>query len=121
MTTQRSLLAQIFRPRCPKCGEGKLFKDSLGIVDACSHCGLVLKHHDAADGPTFFSLVVVGFLLIALVAYVEMNYEPPLWVHAALWIPFTLIACVVSLRAFKTIFITFEHRLALLKENDPNA
>ncbi len=117
----RSLLAQIFRPRCPKCGEGKLFKDSLGIVDACSHCGLVLKHHDAADGPTFFSLVVVGFLLIALVAYVEMTYEPPLWIHAALWIPFTFIACIASLRAFKTIFITFEHRLALLKENDPNA
>ncbi len=117
----RSLFAQIRRPRCPKCGEGRLFKDMLGIVDSCSACGLVLKHHDAADGPTFFSLVIVGFLVIGLVAFVEINYAPPLWVHAALWIPFTFIACMLCLRVFKTIFITMEHRLALLKEKDPHA
>jgi len=116
----RSLLAQILAPRCPKCGEGKLFKDSLSIVDACSQCGLVLKHHDAADGPTFFALVIVGFLVIALVAFVEINYEPALWVHAALWIPFTFLACILCLRVFKTMFITIEHRLSLLKENDPH-
>ena len=117
----RTLLAQIRQPRCPKCGQGKLFKDMLGIVDECSSCGLVLKHHDAADGPTFFSLVVVGFLVIGLVALVEIHYAPPLWVHAALWIPFTFLASIACLRAFKTILITFEHRLALLKENDPHA
>ncbi len=117
----RSLFTQILHPRCPKCGEGKLFKDSLSIVDACSQCGLVLKHHDAADGPTFFALVIVGFLVIALVAFVEINYEPALWVHAALWIPFTFLACILCLRVFKTMFITIEHRLALLKENDPHA
>lgn len=116
----RSLVAQLFKPRCPKCGEGDLFKDMLGIVDACSHCGLVLKHHDAADGPTFFSLVVVGFLLIGMAAFVEINFEPPLWVHALLWLPFTVIACIVCLRVFKTIFITVEHSLALLKDNDEN-
>ena len=91
----------------------------LGIVDTCSHCDLVLKHHDAADGPTFFSLVVVGFLVIALAAFVEMRFEPALWIHAALWIPFTFIASIVCLRVFKTILITIEHRLALLKENNP--
>ncbi len=107
-------------PRCPKCGTGKLFKDMLGIVDACSHCGLVLKHHDAADGPTFFALVVAGFLVVTLAAFVEMHYQPALWVHAALWVPFTFLACIVCLRVFKTILITIEYRLALLKENDPN-
>ncbi len=117
----RTLFKQIRVPRCPRCGVGRLFKDMLGIVDTCSNCGLVLKHHDAADGPTFFSLVVTGFAVIALVAFVEIHYAPPLWVHAALWIPFTFIASIVCLRVFKTIFITMEHRLALLKENDPHA
>ena len=117
----RTLFQQIRSPRCPQCGEGKLFKDMLGIVDACAHCGLVLKHHDAADGPTFFSLVVVGFLVIGLAAFVEINFEPALWIHAALWIPFTFIACIVCLRGFKTLLITIEHRLSLLKEKDPNA
>lgn len=116
----RTLAQQIFAPRCPKCGKGKLYKDMLGIVDSCSECGLVLKHHDAADGPTFFALCVVGLLVTVLAAYVEINYEPALWIHAALWIPFTFIASIVCLRSFKTILITFEHRLALLKETNPN-
>jgi len=116
----RSLAQQIRRPRCPQCGQGKLFKDTLGIVDACSVCGLNLKHHDAADGPTFFALVVVGFLITGLAALVETHFEPPLWVHAVLWVPFTFLACFGCLRAAKTVLITLEYRLALLKQKDPH-
>ncbi len=117
----RSLLAQLLRPRCPKCGEGKLFKDMLSIVDACSACGLTLKHHDAADGPTFVALVVVGFAVTFLAAFVEIQFKPALWLHAALWLPFTLIACLFCLRAAKAVFVTIEHRLALLKQQDPHS
>ncbi|MES2984181.1 MAG: DUF983 domain-containing protein [Pseudomonadota bacterium] len=116
----RSLFTQLRQPRCPRCGEGKLYKDMLGIVDACSHCQLTLKHHDAADGPTFFALIIVGLLVILAAAFVENHYEPALWIHAALWIPFTFIASVVVLRLFKTGLITIEYRLALLKENTPH-
>lgn len=115
------MLQQMFAPRCPKCGQGRLFKDMLGIVDACSVCGLTLKHHDAADAPTFFTLCIVGLGVTVGAALVEINYEPPMWVHAALWVPFTVIGSIVFLRVFKTLFITFEHRLALLKEKDPHA
>lgn len=97
-----------------------MFKDMLGIVDACSECGLVLKHHDAADAPTFFALCIVGVLVTVCAALVEINFEPPLWVHAALWIPLTFIGSIVCLRTFKTLFITIEQRLALLNQEDPN-
>jgi uncharacterized protein (DUF983 family) len=93
----------------------------LSIVDACSACGLTLKHHDAADGPTFFALVIVGFVVTVAAALVEINFQPALWIHAALWIPATFIGSFLCLRAVKTILITYEHRLALLKENDPHA
>ena len=116
-----SLFGQILHPRCPRCGEGKLFKDMLTIVDSCSECGLVLKHHDAADAPTFFALCIIGVLVTAAAALVEINFQPALWVHAALWIPFTLIGSIVCLRVFKTLFITVEQRLALLKQEDPHA
>ena len=117
---QVSLIGQIFHPRCPRCGKGKLFKDILGIVDACSECGLVLKHHDAADAPTFFALCTIGLLVTISAALVEINLEPPLWVHAALWIPLTFIGSIICLRIFKTLFITIEQRLSLLKQEDPN-
>ena len=116
-----SLFRQVFRPRCPRCGRGKLFKDMLSIVDECSECQLVLKHHDAADAPTFFALCTIGLAVTVGAAMVEIKIEPPLWVHAALWIPLTLIGSIVALRIFKTLFITVEQRLALLKENDPHA
>ncbi len=115
-----SLFQQLRAPRCPRCGNGKLFKDMLGIVDECSACGLSLKHHDAADAPTFFALVIVGFAVTIGAALVEIKLEPALWVHAALWIPLTFILSIVCLRTFKTLFITVEHRLALLKEKNPH-
>ena len=98
---------------------GKLFKDMLGIVDHCERCGLVLKHHDAADAPAFFAIVLIGFLTVFCASMVEFRFAPPLWLHALLWIPFTLIGCIVCLRVGKTVMITIEYRLALLKENDP--
>lgn len=116
----RSLFTQLLHPRCPRCGEGKLFASPLKIVDQCG-CGLVLKEHDAADGPAFFAITLVGFLVMGLAAFVEYHFSPPLWLHAALWVPFTFVACVVVLRLFKTLLLTLEYRLALLKEksHDP--
>ncbi|MFM9890687.1 MAG: DUF983 domain-containing protein [Rickettsiales bacterium] len=116
----RSLLAQLLRPRCPRCGVGPLFKSPLQIVDQCG-CGLVLKHHDSADGPAFFAITIVGFLVMGLAAFVEYHFAPPLWLHALIWVPFTFIACIVVLRIFKTLLVTLEYRLALLKEksDDP--
>ena len=118
---QVSLFGQILHPRCPRCGEGKLFKDMLGIVDECVECHLVLKHHDAADAPTFFALVTVGLLVTVCAALVEIHFAPPLWVHAALWIPLTFLGSITCLRIFKTLFITIEQRLTLLKQEDPHA
>lgn len=92
----------------------------LGVVDACPSCHLPLKHHDAADGPTFFALVIVGFLVTGLAAWVEITYEPALWVHALLWVPFTFVACILCLRCFKTLLITLQHRLALLQKDSPH-
>ena len=112
----RSLLQQVFAPRCPRCGQGKLFKDMLSITDACTQCGLVLKEHDAADGPTFFAIIIVGALVATGASLVELRYSPPLWLHAVLWIPLTFIGCFVVLRTVKTILVTVQFRLEQLKE-----
>ncbi|MGJ0425262.1 DUF983 domain-containing protein [Methylocystis sp.] len=95
-----------------------MFKDMLSIVDACSECSLVLKHHDAADGPTFFAIIIVGMLVATAASLTELHYSPPLWLHALLWIPFTLVGCIACLRMVKTILITVEFRLEQLKGNN---
>ncbi len=113
----RSLLQQMVAPRCPACDTGKLFASSLRIVARCNSCGLDLRNHDSGDGPTFFVILFVGFLITTGASVVEYHFSPALWVHALLWIPLTFLCCIVLLRFFKVMLITFEYRLNRLKEN----
>ena len=55
--------------RCPRCGEGKLFHGYLTVVDKCSACGESLSIYRAADGPAFFTMSIVGLLLIPVLGF----------------------------------------------------
>ena len=73
-----------WRQRCPACGEGTLFRAYLKVVDACPQCGEDLHHHRADDAPPYFTMVVVGHVVIAGVLLLEQAYAPPSWVHLAI-------------------------------------
>ena len=68
-----------------------MFRRYLKVADACPHCGEELHHHRADDAPPYFTIVIVGHIVVSLVLAVEMAYRPPLWLHAALWLPLTVI------------------------------
>lgn len=55
--------------RCPHCGEGKLFDGYLTVVQKCSSCGEPLGLYRAADGPAFFTMSIVGLLLIPVLGF----------------------------------------------------
>lgn len=114
----RTLIQQILAPRCPKCGEGKLLSGILKVREACEHCGLMFKFHDTGDGPVFFAITIVGTLIMAAAGVMEYHLEPPMWLHAALWIPLTFILCIAVLRAFKAGLILLEYRTGLLKQKE---
>jgi uncharacterized protein (DUF983 family) len=46
-----------FRCRCPRCGEGKLFRAFLKVDDHCSVCGLDFTPHRADDLPAYLVIV----------------------------------------------------------------
>jgi uncharacterized protein (DUF983 family) len=98
--------------RCPRCGRGRLFAGFLKVVPACSQCGLALGRHDTGDGPAALIILVLGFVVVGLVFWVELSYSPPLWVHAVLWIPFVVGGTALMLRVAKATFIAlqFKHR-----------
>lgn len=77
--------------RCPACGNGSMFWRYLKVVDDCPRCGEALHHHRADDAPPFFTIFIVGHIVVSLVLSVEMAYRPALWVHGALWLPLTVI------------------------------
>ena len=78
------------RGRCPACGKGPLFSRYLKVAVACPACGEELHHHRADDAPPYFTILIVGHLIVGAILPVERAFAPPLWLHAALWLPLTV-------------------------------
>ena len=110
---ERSIMRGL-RGRCPRCGEGSLFTGFLGLCKGCDHCGLDYGFADAGDGPAVFMILIGGFIVVFAALIVEFLYQPPYWVHAALWIPLILIVTLGPLRPLKGLMIAlqFHHKAA---------
>ena len=61
------------RGRCPRCGEGRLFKGFLGLEERCQACGLDYDFSDSGDGPAVFIIMIVGFIVVGLALFVEFS------------------------------------------------
>jgi uncharacterized protein (DUF983 family) len=95
--------------RCPRCGKGKMFSGFLGLKPRCEACGLDYSFIDAGDGPAVFVILFAGFVVVGAALVVEMRYAPPLWLHAALWLPLILLTTLVPLRAMKGVLIALQY------------
>jgi uncharacterized protein (DUF983 family) len=84
--------------RCPHCGAPTLFTRYLKMAPACCACGQDFEPYRADDAPAYFTIFVVGHLVVPLVLVFERwAEEPPLWLHAAIWIPVCLALSLLLL------------------------
>jgi uncharacterized protein (DUF983 family) len=95
--------------RCPRCGEGRLFKGFLALAPRCERCGLDYSFADSADGPAFFVMFISGFVVVFAALGVEVLYQPPFWVHAMLWLPLILITTLLPLRPMKGLLVALQY------------
>lgn len=95
--------------RCPRCGQGKLFDGFLSVRVRCEICGLDFGFADAGDGPAIFVILIAGFLVVTTALIVEVKYQPPFWVHAALWIPAVFAVTLWPLRGLKSLLIALQY------------
>ena len=100
--------------RCPRCGEGKIFAGLLTVRNACPVCGLDLSSEDAGDGPAVFVIFVLGAIAVGLAAWMEIEFEPPIWVHLAVLTPLILGGAILLLRPLKAYMIALQYRHNLL-------
>ena len=100
--------------KCPRCGTGKLYAGFLTLKPRCEVCGLDYAFIDSGDGPAVFVIMIAGAIVVAAALIVEVKYQPPFWVHAALWLPLTLAVTLWPLRAIKSLLIAlqFHHKAA---------
>ncbi|NGX97463.1 MAG: DUF983 domain-containing protein [Candidatus Afipia apatlaquensis] len=95
--------------KCPRCGEGKLYAGFLTLRPSCDVCGLDYAFIDAGDGPAVFIIMIAGFIVVGAALVVEMKYQPPFWVHAALWAPLILATTLLPLRSMKALLIALQY------------
>lgn len=87
-----------------------MFSGLLTVADRCSHCDLDLSAQDSGDGPAVFVIFIIGPIVVALAFWVEMAFEPPMWVHLVLWVPTILAGSIALLRPFKATLVALQYR-----------
>ncbi len=97
------------RSRCPRCGKGKLFDGFLKLAPQCDACGLDYGFADPADGPAFFVMMAMAVPVTALGIWIELAFEPPLWVHLVTTVPFLLLTCIPPLRFLKGALVASQY------------
>lgn len=87
--------------RCPQCQHGHLFSGLLQLAPRCEVCGLDYSFADPADGPAFFAMTIACVPALAFAVWVQLNFEPPFWVHIITTFPLIVGCCVALLRPLK--------------------
>ena len=82
----RSMLRGL-KGRCPACGEGKLFWRYLKVEPRCGECGHDLAKYPADDGPAYFTILIVGLLIVGPLLFFPIIWDAP----TAIVLPATLI------------------------------
>ena len=73
--------------RCPRCGQGRLLHHYLKIVDRCSVCGEPYGHFRTDDAAPWLTILVVGHMTVPIILICEMNFQLPLWLALAIYLP----------------------------------
>ena len=106
----QSALSNGIRGRCPRCGEGLLFSGFLQIAPECESCQLDFSREDAGDGPAVFIMFIAGAIVVPLALVMELTLTPPLWVHMVVWLPISLLVCLLLLRPFKGALFALQYQ-----------
>jgi uncharacterized protein (DUF983 family) len=102
-----------FRGRCPRCGEGKLFRAFLKVDDHCSVCELDFTPHRADDLPAYLVIVIVGHIVVPLALMIETNYSPPVALQLAVYLPLTFVASLALLQPVKGAVVAVQWALRM--------
>lgn len=89
------------RGRCPHCGEGRLFRGYLKVVDHCDVCGEAFHHHRADDLPAYLSIVIVGHVIVFLLVDLSMTTSLPPMAYIFTLIPLSLVLTLLLLQPIK--------------------
>lgn len=97
------------RWRCPRCGQGHLYRAFLKVTARCSHCGLDLTRHRSDDLPPYIVITIVGHILVVGLLHHQMSgasLAP--WVYLAWMVPAAIVLPIAMLPSVKGAVVGFQ-------------
>ncbi len=79
-----------FRRKCPNCGHGLAFSGYLTVRETCECCDHKLGEYRCDDAPPYFTILIVGHLVVPGALAVEQSGTPSMALQLGIWIPVTL-------------------------------
>jgi uncharacterized protein (DUF983 family) len=105
-----SLLTVGVTGRCPRCGEGALFRSGLVVREQCSACGLNFGFALSGDGPAVFAIFILGAVMLGAAMVAEFKFHVPVWFHVVAWGVLTPLVALVLLRVLKGLLIAQQYK-----------
>ena len=100
----RSFLTGLWRGlqrRCPNCGKGRLFDGYLRVRPICGACGADNDRYPADDAPPYFTILLVGHLVVAPMLLLNVIRTWPLWLSLSVFPTLVLIVTLALLPFIK--------------------
>lgn len=95
---------------CPRCGAKGLYSGLTLFAPKCQSCDLDYQSFNVGDGPAAFLTMVIGALVLALGLWIQLAFEPPLWLLLALLAPLIGAATIWGLRVTKAALLALEYQ-----------
>jgi uncharacterized protein (DUF983 family) len=89
------------RGRCPNCGEGHLFRAYLKVKIICEVCGHDNDQYPVDDAAPYFTILIVGHLIVAPLLAFPFIWTWPVGVVLAIVLPSVLVLTLVLLPIVK--------------------
>ncbi len=91
--------------RCPACGDAKLFTSYLKVAGSCAACGHELAQYKSDDGPAYFTILIVGHLLLGPLLLLEVVRTLPVEIVTVTTLGGIVAATLLLLPLVKGAFV----------------
>ena len=103
--------------RCPSCGGSRIFNGYLKVRAACDACAAPVGLARAEDAPPYFTILIVGHILVPLLFFVDRNWELSSAALSGIFVPTALIMSLGLLRPIKGATVGAMMKLDLMKSD----
>ncbi|HWK40402.1 MAG TPA: DUF983 domain-containing protein [Croceibacterium sp.] len=99
--------------KCPRCGEGRLFRRWLKPVDRCAACRMDWTPQHADDFPAYISIFLTGHITVPLLVTLVLEYDLSALAAGAIIVPLSIALMLALIQPAKGAVIAAQWWLAL--------